>query len=434
MNRSGPYTICLFGGAPDTGNLGVSALGRSVLTEISRRLPDARLVVFDEGRGVRPAVLRRSGGDVPHFHAGASPTRRVYRRESLWHIRVAARLGGLGNPSAREIRDATAVLDLSGGDSFTDLYGPRRFRTVALPKLAALSSGTPLFLLPQTFGPFRSSRHRRTAERIARAADLAIARDDDSFARLSELLGGEVDPNRHFRGVDVAFLLEAERPAEPGGAEELVAGDRPTAGINVSGLLVNDPEGARRRYGLTADYEAAIRALVARLLSETDHRILLVPHVTTPPGQAESDVTACRKIRDAVPERDRGRVAVAPAYADPRHVKWLIARTDWFCGTRMHSTIASLSTGVPTAGVAYSVKMRGVFATAGQEARVADARRLDTEALLGKLHGAFLERERTAAELARRMPRVKAEAARQFDAIVRRIGTRGARIREAARA
>ena len=52
---------------------------------------------------------------------------------------------------------------------------------------------------------------------------------------------------------------------------------------------------------------------------------------------------------------------------------------------RMHATIAALSSGVPAAIVAYSVKARGVFASVGQQRHVADARRLDDDALLDAL-------------------------------------------------
>src|SRR5690606_16748007 len=107
--------------------------------------------------------------------------------------------------AAQAIAKARAVLDVSGGDSFTDLYGPRRFEGIVLPKLAAIDAGVPLVLLPQTYGPFNTRRCRRIAERVARRSATAWARDERSFAALRELLGNEYDAKRHRSGVDVAF-------------------------------------------------------------------------------------------------------------------------------------------------------------------------------------------------------------------------------------
>ena len=50
---------------------------------------------------------------------------------------------------------------------------------------------------------------------------------------------------------------------------------------------------------------------------------------------------------------------------DASEVKWCISKLDWFVGSRMHATIAALSSGVPCAAIAYSRKFRGVFATLG---------------------------------------------------------------------
>ena len=54
--------LVLQGAAPDTGNLGVSALGESVVVGIVGRMPDVHLTIFDTGTGVRPNTLQLSCG------------------------------------------------------------------------------------------------------------------------------------------------------------------------------------------------------------------------------------------------------------------------------------------------------------------------------------------------------------------------------------
>ena len=417
----GALRVCLFGAALDTANLGVSALGKSVVHALRRAAPDSNVAVFDFGRGTDTCQLDSSGNTKPIIRCGAYHTRRIYRPESLWNIRVSAHLGGLWNRGARLLRAADAVLDITGGDSFTDLYGPWRFRAVTLCKQIALELGKPLVLLPQTYGPFASSRNRRIAQDIVRRSAMAWARDERSFDVLKELLGDAFDPARHRSGVDVAFSLPAVRPAEDAlGAAAEWLGDKsaPLAGLNVSGLLMNRPGTAARQYGFQADYGEAVISLVRRLLKDSGARILLIPHVVTPPGHYESDIGACQRVADAVANAAGGRVAVLPALHDPCEVKWAISQLDWFCGTRMHSTIAALSSGVPAAAIAYSPKTLGVFETCGQGAHVADPRQLDTGEVVERLWQSWAAREKARESLQATLPAVLRRAEEQMDAIV----------------
>ena len=418
---SGAPRIALFGAALDTANLGVSALGKSVVHGLRSAAPDCAVTVFDFGGGTGTFPWGANGHAKPIQRCGAYHTRRIYRPESLWNIRVSAHLGGLWNRGARLLRAADAVLDITGGDSFTDLYGPWRFRAVTLCKQIALELGKPLVLLPQTYGPFASSRNRRIAQDIVRRSAMAWARDERSFDVLKELLGDAFDPARHRSGVDVAFSLPAVRPAEDAlGAAAEWLGDKsaPLAGLNVSGLLMNRPGTAARQYGFQAHYGEAVISLVRRLLKDSGARVLLIPHVVTPPGHYESDIGACQRVADAVADAAGGRVAVLPALHDPCEVKWVISQLDWFCGTRMHSTIAALSSGVPAAAIAYSPKTLGVFETCGQGAHVADPRQLDTGEVVERLWHSWAAREEARESLAAALPAVLQQAETQMDEIV----------------
>jgi len=412
-------SICLCGAAPDTGNLGVSALAYATLGALARRLPRLSVTVFDHQRGVRPFRPVVGGRALDGARAGLALTRRLHRPESVGRLLALARLGLYLDEPARRVRDARAVLDISGGDSFSDIYGAWRFRAVTAPKRLALRARSPLVLLPQTYGPFASPRARRTAERIVRAAHSAWARDARSFDTLRDLAGDRFDPARHRAGVDVAFLLETLEP----GADTLDAlpgwftqrDGSVVAGLNVSGLVWNDPGAARERFGLACDYRAALVAMCGEILKTPGARLLLVPHVVTPPGQRESDPAACAELAEQIGAP--GRVAVAPAVDDPRHAKWIISRCDWFCGTRMHATIAALSSGVPTSTLAYSLKARGVFESCAQGEQVADMRTLDAGAAAARALASLRDRAGVRASLERALPAVMGTANDQFDAV-----------------
>lgn len=413
--------ICVFGAALDTGNLGVSALCTSVFWGLAQRGLADSIVLFDYSRGYGRKACHMGGENLEISRCGAYHTKRYYRDESLWNIRVSARLGGLGNVAARTIRHASAILDISGGDSFTDLYGPWRFRAITLPKLIALENAKPLILLPQTYGPFTGEPARKTAKRILRASAMAWARDEHSFEALKALLGGAFDPDRHRLGVDVAFGMPHTRPAEAliaGRIEWLEDQCTPLVGFNVSGLLLNRPREAAEQYGFKADYREVIVGFLRRLLRESDARVLLLPHVVTPPGHYESDIEACEGIATALRDESAGRIAVAPVLHDPCEVKWIIAQCDWFCGTRMHSTIAALSSGVPTAAISYSPKTLGVFETCGQGPHVADPRQLSTEEVVNQLWKSWQERESARHSLSAALPHVLEHAEIQMNDIL----------------
>jgi colanic acid/amylovoran biosynthesis protein len=416
-NFSTRFGSVLAGAAPDTGNLGVSALCYSVLAGLRAR-GIRRATVLDHSPGV--SSLRDWDGFARR--AGAYRTRRWYRSESHAAIGLAMRTGFRQLPTAGELLGCDAILDISGGDSFTDLYGPERFESVAWPKRVAIRHGKPLILLPQTYGPFTDPTWKTEASRIARGAHACWARDQRSYEILLQLLGDAFDPARHRCGVDVAFLLPIVEPRSAGLPAPLAAwlggsgGGGPLAGVNVSGLLYNNPDGTRTRYGFRADYRELSRGLVLGLI-ERGARVVLVPHVVSPPGHYESDIEAAERLAASLPGPARDRVAIAPAFTDPREVKGLIGRCDWFCGTRMHSTIAGLSQGVPTAAVAYSIKTQGVFETCGQGEHVADPRHADTEEVVERLLASFDGREAARASLAEHLPGVKAKAEEQMDAI-----------------
>lgn len=416
--------ICLFGASESTSNLGVSALFHATLSQLMDRAPDLDVTVFDYKWGRRELPFRWRGGERRLTHLGANHSRRVWRAESLAVMQLAQRTGVLPNRGVQLIREADAVLDISGGDSFTDLYGPHRFGAIQRPKKLTLDLSTPLILLPQTYGPFQRDQSRAKAIEILLGARAAWARDPWSYRKLQELLGARFDPEQHLHGVDVAFGLEVHAPAQPLSArieDWLASGSGPVVGLNVSGLVDNQARPGARSFGFRADYRQAVLGLCRRILAESSARLVLVPHVLAPSGDPESDPDACAHLAGSLGSDERERtVRLEGSYA-ASEVKHLIGRLDWFCGTRMHATIAALSQGVPCSAIAYSPKFQGVFDACGQSAHVADPTRLSTEELVEALVRSFHAREDARSSLAAGLVPVRARLASQFDRFLRDI-------------
>lgn len=413
--------ITLLNAAPDTGNQGVSALCLSALSGLSARNAGP-ITVADHGRGLRRANLGFSEIDL----IGLSHNRRFWRSESLTTVRILTRFGGGFSATARKIAGSRTILDASGGDSFTDIYGPRRFRAMVLCKLLALDNGLPLILLPQTLGPFRDSDNRGVAVRILSSARAIWVRDAASLVFLQEALGSQFDPERHRLGLDMAVALPKKRPQQvlkaPLREWLSITRDFPLAGLNVSGLLACRPEVARLQFGLAARHDDQIEAVARSILEhDTEMRLLLVSHVHRQHGDPESDLSAAEALKSRLASSYPGRIEVLPGTMNAMELKWVLARLDWFAGARMHATIGAFSAGTPTLGLGYSDKAAGVFSQCGIGEHVADLRRLDSAALGQAVATSLLRRDRMQSELDKLLPQLQARAESQMDAIVQQI-------------
>jgi colanic acid/amylovoran biosynthesis protein len=376
--------LCLFGAPPDTGNLGVSALGESVVQGLRRSAPARPVTVFDNGWGVRHD--ERLGVHL----IGARRSRRVHRPEAWARMRLDARLRPGANPGVAAMRSAAGILDISGGDSFTDLYGRHRFETVMAPKRLALRLGRPLVLLPQTYGPFADPARRRAAVGVLRGAAQVWSTTPSATASASTSPSRSNRPS-HRRGWPSA---RAAGPTATSWWGSTCRGSSTTTRTPPAGSAC----AATTARSCTGWHGGCCAAAHASCWSRTSTRRAGRASPTSPP--------AVRCVTSSPPTFGAGEA------------KWLIARLAWFCGTRMHATIAALSSQVPVAALAYSGKTAGVFASCGQQDAVADARALGDADLLDALVGSFERREAIAAALARSVPGVVEASRRQFDAIV----------------
>jgi len=116
----------------DTGNLGVSALLLRDDAGAVCNFPRWNWRCWMTAGASAPAGRRSDGREVCYSLIGGALSRRYWRPESCGISGLSSWLGGLANPAARAIRGGRRLLDISGGDSFTDLYGQRRFNTVTL--------------------------------------------------------------------------------------------------------------------------------------------------------------------------------------------------------------------------------------------------------------------------------------------------------------
>ncbi|WP_281858104.1 polysaccharide pyruvyl transferase family protein [Litoreibacter halocynthiae] len=351
-------TVGLLFFSSNSDNLGVGALtvGQiDILRGISRATGiDIAVTVFD-WVGSRPAYVQ--GPDITIRHLSGEVMKDPRKVMAMF-------------------RECDLILDIGAGDSFADIYGPKRLNRMIYLKYLAHLSRCPVVLAPQTFGPFTSWLTRPFARDLIRRAVLVATRDDQSTAALSAL--GVTRPV--VTASDVALRLPPEGPAPVWG--------RATIGLNVSGLLMAGGYTGRNQFQLMADYPTAMRDLIGQLLRLPERpEVVLVPHVISPQTLSEDDYTAALTLQKEFPD-----VTVAPAFKTPGAAKAYIASLDFFAGARMHACIAAFSSEVPVAPLAYSGKFEGLFGSLGYEATV-DCRALGQDALVQSVLNGFRNRE-----------------------------------------
>ena len=412
------------GASLHTGNRGVSALGASLAGLIWRSHPDATVSLLIGNRDDRHAALTVDGQPktVKTVNYRLSP--RAPLREQLWWLvllsgvyravpwEAVRRRIAQSTPWINALVHADVVGDIRGGDSFSDIYSVRGFVMGCLPVISVILVRGRIHLLPQTYGPFRSTVAERVARFILLRAESIWCRDRVSLAEVSRLTGGR----RQGRLCpDVAFALEAVRPDVPSITPPLPERHGTTLiGLNVNGLVYHGGYTRANMFGLRLDYRTFLQQLVERLLSDETLRLLLVPHTFAPSGSVESDPAACRDLMDRLSPAIRQRVHLVTEEYDQHRIKGVIGMCDFFIGSRMHACIAALSQGIPTVGVAYSRKFAGVFETVGVGDWVVDGRNMEVEDAIQRTEALFGQRTRTGSVLKPRVALARAELSQLF--------------------
>jgi len=299
-------------------------------------------------------------------------------------------------PLLENIHKSDLVANIHGGDSFSDIYGTRRFLKGAIPDLIVLLLRKRLVLLPQTYGPYKGVVARQVSGMILRAAATVLSRDREGIGVVESILGHGECARKVVFCPDVAFTMPSCLPDEMEIHPPL---KRETGnsliGLNVSGLMFSGGYTRSNMFGLQYDYREFVRELLARLLGETDAEILLVPHTFGKKGDVNSDPDACENVFSSVAERNAVRVHILRGEYDQFRIKGIIGQCNFFVGSRMHACIAALSQGIPTVGVAYSGKFRGVFDSVGMGDYALDARQLDVETTVARVVEGYASREET---------------------------------------
>lgn len=421
MLEKGNPKIAILGATFETGNMGVGALAAGAIKCILSQNVDSDIFLLDYGKQRRVGTVEFEGKQhsIPLVNLRfswkiflpnnialliflASLLRLIPSKKLRAHLTAT-------NSSLRHLQESDLVCSLSGGDSFSDIYGFVRLLYVSLPQLLALLMGKRLVLLPQTIGPFRLAPSRWIARCIMSRADRVYLRESLSQAEIAALLNWDLAAGKVAFCYDVAFVLDPVRPRQLDvvGIRFPGQGDVPVVGLNVSGLLYMGGYTRNNMFGLRVDYKQLIPDLIELLIVQKRASVLLVPHVFGTRADGESDQVVCEKIYEDLREKYQGMLGLIRGVYDQGEIKHVIGSCNFFIGSRMHACIAAVSQNIPAVSIAYSEKFLRVMHTVGIENLVADAREMGLDGLLATVGRGFDQRLVVRRQLEQCMPRIR---------------------------
>ena len=250
------------------------------------------------------------------------------------------------------------VIDFTEGDSFTDIYGQQRFMRGCIVKEKFIKIGKPLILGSQTIGPIDNASNIKKAVDILSKSFKVYVRDIPSAEFVKDIAGIDTCLTS-----DVAFFLSYS-------CSGVI---KKSVGFNPSGLLWSGGYTKNNQFGLKVDYKIYCVKVIESLIS-AGYEIHLIPYVYGKDlSSPDNDLTAINFLHNKY-----SQTVVAPTFATPMEAKSYISRMSFFIGSRMHATIAALSSSVPVIPFAYSRKFSGLFNSIGYS-WVIDGQRLSTE-------------------------------------------------------
>lgn len=292
------------------------------------------------------------------------------------------------------LNSASAVLSV-GGDNYSIDYGGIPVTFTSLDDLV-LGYKKPLAIWGASIGPFSAipDYERYMSDHLQKVTGI--------FARESvtiDYLKGIGVTENVYPVADPAFLMD---PVKPEGGEDELPIDEEAIGLNLSPLM------ARFVTGGDLDAWTSIAASIIESVAQTTGMpIYLIPHVTKP---TSNDHEFMRQALSLIKNRNGDINLVSPRY-NAAETKWIISRMALFAGARTHSTIAALSSGVPTLSFAYSIKARGINREIfGHTDYCLEHGDMDAEAVAGRVTSMLDESAAIRKDLAGRIPGVQRAA------------------------
>lgn len=332
-------------GAPvDNSNHGCMALLYSLIHILSKieleENEEFEYIVFDWKYNEDKITMMSNVLDIERSKVGYAPyvlmldpIRRMY------HIKDYLRM-------KKEIKKCDCIIDVTEGDSFSDIYGDAWFVGRTRVKLLIEKMGIPLILAPQTYGPYLTEKNISLAAESIKHAHTVMTRDKQSQEFVKKIAGVDATYT-----TDLAFALPCRE-------YDIEKSDKIKIGINASNLLYFSYEMKDRKFNLSVEYDNYLEGLLDMIYELDKYQVYFISHV-------DGDYEVHKILKEKYPQS-----ILVPIFRNPVEAKSCISKMDIFIGARMHGTIAAFTSGVACIPTAYSPKFAGLFKSVGYDVLV----------------------------------------------------------------
>ena len=323
--------IGLLGFEFESSNKGCEALSYAVMPILNSITEDLQIVVFN---------IHDSLGKIPD----------KFPDIKFKNVKIKIKSKNFWKEFKILLNECNIILDITHGDSFSDIYGKKWLIQTNLLKSFVLLNNKPLVLMPQTYGPFNNWFFKQWSKIIINKAYKVYSRDKKSTHYITdELKCKNITP---FTTYDLAFSLPYDNLYNKKNKIKIR--------INISGLLWNYKKMKNNNISLNVDYIKYHELLIEWLIRNDKYEIYLVPHVLCTEREGEdyydNDCKVLKEIQNKYKKciyRDNFETVI--------DVKSYISSLDILIASRMHASIGAFSSGVCSIPFAYSRKFAGVY-------------------------------------------------------------------------
>lgn len=358
MNKN----IIFLGMGLDSPNRGVNALcigAAEVVKNVNLNLKELHLITFRKSKiDDETYCIATSSGEltiIAHYFTKKElllAIKEIFLLK-LFNKNITSKLLNL-------IKASDKIYDLNEGDSFSDIYGFKRILRHFLDSYIALSFNKDIVFLPQTIGPFDTIIGKKMGLYILKKIKKLYVRDNKAIKFLKNY---NID---YEQTIDLAVYM---KPKEL----KIKLPDNFVA-ININGLMYfNNYSSLKGQFEV---YKSILLKLID-FFQSINKNILFIPHTYTTTKDIEED--DLKAIENFISINSLDNCQYVDKEYDVQELKYIISKSEFFIGSRMHACIGGLSTSVPTIGLAYSYKFKGTFTMFGSEDTVFEINNLKEE-------------------------------------------------------
>ena len=328
-------------------NRGCEAIVRGTVEILSKRFPQSRFTLSSFGNNLQQDKKNETDDKIEHRMPNDPSIKRFTL--SWWKYRIflrpfpALQRRFQFDVQHAAIKETDCALEI-GGDNYTLDYGiPAKF--ISMDKML-FAARKPVVLWGASIGPFsKKPKLEKIMRKHLRKFSLICARETETVSYLKSI---GIEKNVKLVA-DPAFMMHPEQPVLSNKILQIL--EKHPVGLNLSPLI-----GRYRPEHQENQWIKEAGECIAQITDSDINPLILVPHVM---DKGNNDYEFMVKAVENGPGWSN-RLSILPPNLSAAEYKWVISKFRAFAGARTHSTIAALSSNIPTLSIGYSIKAKGI--------------------------------------------------------------------------